>query len=208
MVIRSSFVTNSSSSSFVVVDIDSKEIADILREFEEELEDIFEFGGLNFNSDTNVSMFIDEGYADEPQDPEDIVHILAGLFAYGYWDDYCCSEDEDEEFDITQYPEIVQRLVERKDEIMANLKNFRLTNGHSGWQGDDDTRFEEDWYDEETLIDIKETIAEEKGYSSVDEVTDEDFGEYVCDKVNTEECVYEYNGETKESKSYRTTCIE
>ena len=42
MVVRSSFVTNSSSSSFVCVDVNSKEIVDILHEFEEEVSEIFE----------------------------------------------------------------------------------------------------------------------------------------------------------------------
>jgi hypothetical protein len=65
MVVRSSFVTNSSSSSFVCVEVDSKEIADILREFESELEEVFEYcGNLDFESESKVNMYLDEAYAD------------------------------------------------------------------------------------------------------------------------------------------------
>ena len=204
MVIRSSFVTNSSSSSFVCVSINSKEIVDILKEFEDELQEMFEYGGLNFMSDTEVEIYMDEAYAETPNSPEDLLHIFAGLLDYQYYDEYCYALEDEEELDMSQFKEVVQRLIASKDEIMQNLKTFRLTNGHSGWQGDDDTRFEEDWYEEEDLAYIKETIAEEKG-CTVDEVTSDDFCEYVCDKMNTEECVYEYNGETKEVNQYRTT---
>lgn len=207
MVIRSSFVTNSSSSSFVCVNINSKEIVDILKEFEEELQEIFEYGGLNFSSDTEVELYIDEGYTETPTDKDDLIHILAGLLDYKYYDEYCYALEDEEELDMSQFKEVVQRLIASKDEIMKNLKRFKLTNGHSGWQGDDDTRFEEDWYEEENLIDIKETIAAEKG-CTVDELTSEDFCEYVCDKMNTEECVFEYDGETGEIKQYRTTELD
>ena len=89
MVVRSSFVTNSSSSSFVCMNINSNEIADILRELEDELQDIFDCGYFHISDDGDIEMYIDEGYADEPRDKNDIIHILAGLFDYRYYDEYC-----------------------------------------------------------------------------------------------------------------------
>lgn len=201
MVVRNSFVTNSSSSSFVCVDVDSKEIADILREFESELEDVFECcGNLNFESDTKVSMYLDEAYAEEPSSPENIVHSLAGLFDWEYFNDYC----EDEELDMSQYSEIAQRLVACKDEIMVNLKAFKMSVGEQGWQGDSESRYHEDWWEADTLQDIKETIAEMKGIEA-DEVSNEDFCEYVSDKISSEENICEYNPETKKFIYSRTT---
>ena len=201
MVVRSSFVTNSSSSSFVCVEVDSKEIADILREFESELEEVFEYcGNLDFESESKVNMYLDEAYADLPSNPKDIVHALAGLFDWRYSNDYC----EDEELDMSKYSDIAQRLVACKDEIMANLKAFKMVSGEQGWQGDSESRYYEDWWEADALQDIKEAIAENKGIE-VDEVTNEDFCEYVSDQVSSEENICEYNPETKQFTYSRTT---
>lgn len=204
MVVRSSFVTNSSSSSFVCVDINSKEIVDILHEFEAEMEDAFEMGGVNFISDTEVSIFVDEMSADHPQTPEDIVHAIAGLFAWNYYEDYGYAQEDGEELDLSDYPAIIQRLVECKDEIMANLKAFKMSCGSQGWQGDDESRYEESWYTPEHLEEVKAAIADEKGIE-IDEVTNDDFCEYVADMTSTEEDICEYNPETKEFTYRRTT---
>ena len=60
MVVRSSFVTNSSSSSFVAIDIESKEIAQILQEFEEQVQEAFEYGNCDISDDGSISIFMDE----------------------------------------------------------------------------------------------------------------------------------------------------
>lgn len=204
MVVRSSFVTNSSSSSFVCVDVNSKEIVDILHEFEEEVSEIFECGGVQFISDTEASIYVDDMSGDHPQTPDDIVHVIAGLFSWNYFEEYGYAQEDGEELDMSEYPEIVQRLVECKDEIMANLKAFKISIGNQGWQGDDDSRYEQDWWTEEALADIKANIAVEKGIE-IDEVTNEDFCEYVSDKVSTEEDICEYDPETQEFTCKRTT---
>ena len=43
---------------------------------------------------------------------------------------------------------------------------------------------------------------------TVDEITDDDFCEYVGDKVSIEENVYQYDGSSKEVTRYRTTELE
>lgn len=208
MVIRSSFVTNSSSSSFVCVDIKSKEIVDILREFENEFDALVELGQIMINSDTEAEIYIDEYYADAPNKPEDIVHVIAALFDYSYYEEYGYAEDdEDYDLNMEEFSPITQRLVESKDEIMKNLEYFKLMIGNSGWQGDDDSRFNENWYTEEALAEVKAAIAAEKD-CEIDEITDEDFADYVCDKISIEEDVYEYTAETKELKNYRTTELD
>lgn len=203
MVVRSSFVTNSSSSSFVALEIDSQEVADILQEFADELEDIFECGNIDFDG-SRVSIFMDDASAECPETPEDIVHAIAGMFSWNYYEDYQYSKEDEEELDMSEYSELVQRLIECKDEIMANLKAFKMSNGGQGWQGDDDSRYNQDWWEADTLESIKVSIAVEKN-CEIDEVTDEDFDEYVGDKVSSEEDIYEYNPETKEFTHTRTT---
>ena len=125
MVVRSSFVTNSSSSSFVCVDVNSKEIVDILHEFEEEVSEIFECGGVQFISDTEASIYVDDMSGDHPQTPDDIVHVIAGLFSWNYFEEYGYAQEDGEELDMSEYPEIVQRLVECKDEILDKIKNLK-----------------------------------------------------------------------------------
>lgn len=207
MVIRSSFVTNSSSSSFVALEIDSKEIAAILSEFEEQVQETFEYGHCEINEDGTVSIFMDEAYAEHPGSPEEIVPVLASLFDWNFFEEYCYAEEDDEEQDMSGFSEITQKLMEEKDSILANLKSFKLTCGESGWQGDSDCRYEEGWYEDDDLIYVKEQIAEELG-KSVDEITDEDFNEYVGDKISIEENVFSYDGETKEFTKSRSTTLE
>lgn len=203
MVVRSSFVTNSSSSSFVALEVDSQEIADILREFEDELEELVECGNVDLDG-SRVSIFIDDASAECPSTPEDIVHAIAGIFSWNYYEDYMCAQDDEEELDMSDYSEIIQRLIACKDEIMANLKAFKMSNGGQGWQGDDDSRYNQDWWEEDTLENIKAAIAVEKD-CAIDEITDEDFDEYVGDKISSEEDICEYNPETKEFTHTRTT---
>jgi hypothetical protein len=150
---------------------------------------------------------MDETYAESPQSAEDIVHALAGLFDYNYYEDRGYAEEDGEEMDMSSYPDVLQRLVACKDEIMSNLKHFRFVNGNSGWQGDDDSRYNEDWYTPEALEDVKASIAAEKD-CEIDEITEEDFCDYVGDKISIEEEVFEYNGDTKEVTKYRTTELE
>ena len=207
MVIRSSFVTNSSSSSFVALEIDSKEIAAILKEFEEKVQEVFEYGHCEINDDGTISIYMDEAYAETPSEPEDIVPILANLFDWNFYEDYCYAQEDGEEPDMSQFSEIVQRLVAAKDEIMANIKSFKIVNGESGWQGDSECRYDEGWYEEDALEELKEEIAESLG-KTVEELTDDDFCEYVGDKVSIEENVFEYDGVTKKVTQYRTTELE
>ena len=207
MVVRSSFVTNSSSSSFVCIDVDSQELHDIIQEFEEEIMEIFECGHVDVTGGTTVTMFLDEAYADAPNEPEDILKAICSLFDYNFAEEYDCAQDDEEELDMSQFSEVVQRIMACKDEIMANLKYFKMVNGDSGWQGDSDVRYNEDWYEEDTLAEVKAAIASENNVT-VDEITDEMFCEYVGDKISVEECIVEYDASTKKFTHSRSTQLD
>lgn len=207
MVIRSSFVTNSSSSSFVCIDVDSQEIHDIIQEFEEEIMEIFECGNVDITGDTTVTMFLDEAYIDSPNEPEDILKSICSLFDYNFAEEYDYAQEDGEELDMSQFSEIVQRLMACKDEIMANLKYFKMVNGDSGWQGDSDVRYNEDWYEEDTLAEVKAAIASENNVE-VDEITEEMFCDYVGDKISVEEHTVEYDASTKKFTHSRSTQLD
>lgn len=207
MVIRSSFVTNSSSSSFVCIDVDSQEIHDIIQEFEEEIMEIFECGNVDITGDTTVTMFLDEAYVDSPNEPEDILKSICSLFDYNFAEEYDYAQEDGEELDMSQFSEIVQRLMACKDEIMANLKYFKMVNGDSGWQGDSDSRYNEDWYEEDTLAEVKAAIASENNVE-VDEITEEMFCDYVGDKISVEEHTVEYDASTKQFIHSRSTQLD
>lgn len=204
MVVRSSFVTNSSSSSFVALEIESEEIAEILREFEDAVQEAFEYGHCEINDDGSISLYADEAYSEIPSSPEDIVTVLASLFDWNFYDDYYYAVEDGEEPDMSQFSEITQRLVAAKDDIMANIKSFQIVNGESGWQGDSDCRYNEDWYEPDALEAVKAEIAAEKD-CEIDDITEEDFCEYVGDRTSIEENVFKYDGVTKKVTQYRTT---
>ena len=78
---------------------------------------------------------------------------------------------------------------------MDAMDKIRIEAGSQGWQGDDDTRFYEESYTEEGFQELMETIAEELG-CDVSEVTNDDFCEYVADKMSTDETIFEWDKET------------
>lgn len=204
MVVRQSFVTNSSSSSFVTIDLESNELKKILQELEDEIDTPC---SILFSDDDNVSIFLDEVCCDNPSSLENAIYVIAGLFDYEFYDDYL-GAGEDGSIDLSNYPEVVRRIIEEKEEILKNLKKLEIRNGLSGWQGDDLSRYDRDWYEKEDLACIDERIMAELGYDSPDEITEEDFNEYVSDKVSTDEYVTMFNVQDGTFKTYRSTSVE
>ena len=96
MKIRSDFVTNSSSSSFVVIEAESKTLAEILNRFQDELnEDAIVVLDNISGDEVHLSA---EDYIGPPENVSEIVNAIAQLFCYevyipGTYED----EEEDEE---------------------------------------------------------------------------------------------------------------
>lgn len=204
MKIRTDFVTNSSSSSFVVVSAKNNVLAEILEKHREMIEEDYYYNLMI--DDDNIELYCDESYGDVPSDKEHILHSILSLFDSSlYWDE----EDYDEEY-LEDHPEddyfnkesdnlLINDLKRNRKEIMDAMDKIRIEAGSQGWQGDDDTRFYEESYTEEGFQELMETIAEELG-CDVSEVTNDDFCEYVADKMSTDETIFEWDKETDKCK--------
>ena len=212
MKIRTDFVTNSSSSSFVVVSAKNNVLAEILEKHREMIEEDYYYNLMI--DDDNIELYCDESYGDVPSDKEHILHSILSLFDSSlYWDE----EDYDEEY-LEDHPEddyfnkesdnlLINDLKRNRKEIMEAMDKIRIEAGSQGWQGDDDTRFYEESYTEEGFQELMETIAEELG-CDVSEVTNDDFCEYVADKMSVDETVFEWDKETDKVTYYHDYYLE
>ena len=217
--IRSDFVTNSSSSSFVVLDIKSKTFTDIIKEFQEVLEEQGWFQ-INEITEDSVSLFGDEMSAEIPDDFSDIVNCLARMFYEEVYipGEYDTEEDEEEarlqfeseleeaeeDWDCCVEMKIAKSIMDAKENIELDMETISVISGSTGWGGDDDTRYYRESYSEEYLQGILEDIAEENG-CSVDEVSDADFNLYVGSRISSEEETFTYNkttGKIERNSSY------
>lgn len=198
MKIRSDFVTNSSSSSFVVLEIESNAIAQILRNIAEELEERF-----NITIDGNrVQLVEDEGYCDLPKKLKDVVPSLAQLLDEDvYWE-----LEEDEDADIDEDDVIgaaIKTLKENQKEITDTIQSVEWTEGTCGYGGDDEMRYDPDNYSKKQLKQIYKDIAAQNGVS-VEDVDDEMFCDYVGGMSSNFERTFTYNRETNRCKTTKS----
>lgn len=206
--IRSGFVTNSSSSSFVMLEIQSPVVYEILKEFEELLIEKIQddCGFIAFYDDNIIQIHLEETYRYIPENIEEIIDCLAGLLDYNYSNDWEYQYEDDEPLDPSKYPEYIQKLLAQKQEAITSIEFIKAVQGSSGWQGDDESRYDESWYEPDTLETVQSIIMEKHDYNAPSQITDEDFSDYVGDKISIEENIFEFR-DGKITK-YRTTELQ
>lgn len=143
MKLRTDFVTNSSSSSFVTLHIKSKPLAQLFAKYEEVLNDFFSpdrdfYGELNISSDRiTLTGGVPDGELgdDVPKTTDDIAWCVASLLTYG-------NVTEPEQIDEGEFDEaledILRELFAQAEVLSDSVESVRWesgTEGHSEYDG-------------------------------------------------------------------------
>ena len=208
MKIRSDFVTNSSSSSFVVMNVESETLSNILKKFADELS----CGYISVEVNGEELVLSTEDYVEPPEKVLDIVPAIAKLFCYEVYipNSY---EDEEEEEEAKEefeeileedevYPVIAKEIIENRKDIEKDLKVFSGEFSDYSYGGDSDALYYRENYDEEYLNEILEKIAEEN-HCTIDEIDNDAFIRYVGKYIGEDKVSVDYSREQGEINSSR-----
>lgn len=197
MKFRKDFVTNSSSSSFLAVDVESKDFVEMLGRFANGLHIIFGDCIIIDVENNKMELEYEDGYSpDVPQTLKGFVDSFIEFIEE-------TSENYNEE-DIQEVLELVEQLKDWKEELVELLRNGKVNWEYKdcGWGGDDTSRYDKNTYSEEWLSEVYDAILEQhKELTSYEDITDEIFYDYVGDKSSNEEHVFNYDGKTESLRS-------
>lgn len=188
MKIRTDFVTNSSSSSYIAISITSEKLAQILKEYEE-LEEYFDTYEVSEKECRIDGVDLCEC---TPYELDDVMDTLIEFLSETT--DCWLEEEEETEFQDDDEPlmKMIKELTRQKAELRASIKKVDWSCEASAWGGDGDSRMLESSYSKETLEKIYGKIAKEKG-CSVDEVTEDDFRQYAAERTGTQRERFKYS---------------
>ena len=211
MKIRSDFVTNSSSSSFVVMNVESETLSNLLKKFADELSG----GYISVEVNGEELVLSTEDYVEPPEKVLDIVPAIAKLFCYEvYIPNSYENEDEEEEAkeefeEILEedevYSAIAKEIIENREAIEKDLKVFSGEFSDYSYGGDSDALYYRENYDEEYLNEILEKIAEEN-HCTIDEIDNDAFIRYVGKYIGEDKVSVDYSrdlGEINSSRIFR-----
>ena len=214
MKIRTDFVTNSSSSSFIVMRFESNTLCEIFERFQKEIVDdkTERHPCAGFDVDDGIVEYREDecGYFDDgPTSLRDALNVLL-QFMYRWGEtplEISKKESENKKVDLSEYGKegtllrykMAKEIFEKRNAIMEDMQFAEIVTGDVGWGGDDDTRYYEDSYDSDTLQEIREAIAERNNIA-IEDITDEDFADYVGDFMSVREDTFTFKRSEKTGK--------
>ncbi len=179
MKIRSDFVTNSSSSSFVCFKIKSKELADVFKKYESILR--YFIGDFCVDSDV-IDLKSDYNLDDMfPSSNEKVYGVLLDSFE-GFRG--CTMYDKNGDYDYDKVKECDRFFAEfedKEDEIKKSIERVYWEREQELYGGSGYDRYDRTVYSSDALRDILEEVSK-INKCSIREVTEKMFNDYVLDK--------------------------
>ncbi len=214
MKVRTDFVTNSSSSSFIAMKFESNTLCEIFERFQKEIvnDKNERHPCAGFDVDDGIVEYREDesGYIeDSPENLRDALNLLLQLM-YRWGEEPLeinRKEADNKKVDLSEYEKedtllrhkMAKEIFVNRKEIMADMQFAEVVTGDVGWGGDDDSRYYEDSYDADTLQEIHEAIAERNNIA-IEDITEEDFSDYVGDFMSVSENTFTFKRSEKTGK--------